>query len=351
MNGNSRLDTLKMLQSASIYEPSQITFPLGLNNKPIYKLDQLAPANGFNHANAHEAMSDVEATIFMCRKVRDYAPDTWSRYMRFANKSSVHDFCESEEVFGLTEFYFGKPYTYLLHKIGVNPDNPNEIVAVDLHFPYGELLPKSHDDLVRMAHGSPKLFRKLKANALPGVIDGEEAHPHSRLSNENLDHIEHAAMQLRDDAVLKERLFQAFLASGKEYELSPHVEEQMYAGFASSADQSRFQSFHESEWHDRYDIVCQFEDERFRRIGEWIIYCEQPHLLSSEKRHHWDSFVRQRLLGEGDPCDALCLPKALEQANDLISGAEDWKLTLLTGHRDRILSRLEELGPPDFHGL
>lgn len=345
MNGNCRLDTLKMLQSASIYEPSQISFPLGANGKPVYKLDQLAPANGFDHANAHEAMSDVEATLFMCRKVRDCTPDTWSRYMRFSNKSSVHDLCESEEVFGLTEFYFGRPHTFLLHKIGVNPDNSNEIVAVDLYHSYEDLKSKSQDEIIRMAQGSPKLFRKIRANALPGIIDGDEAHPYTRLSDESLDNIEQNANQLRDDVTLKERLFEAFLTSRTEYETSPHIEEQMYSGLASPEDQSRFQTFHASEWHERYDVVCQIADERYRWLGEWIIYCEKPDYLGVEKRLQWDSFVQERLLGTGTTCDALCLPKALQLANDLVSGLEGSKLEVMIEHRDRIQATLDGFGP------
>jgi exodeoxyribonuclease-1 len=31
--------------------------------KPIFKLDQLAPANGIKHNDAHDALADVRATI------------------------------------------------------------------------------------------------------------------------------------------------------------------------------------------------------------------------------------------------------------------------------------------------
>jgi hypothetical protein len=35
--------------------------------KPIFKLDQLAPANGIKHNDAHDALADVRATIAIAK--------------------------------------------------------------------------------------------------------------------------------------------------------------------------------------------------------------------------------------------------------------------------------------------
>lgn len=342
MNGNCRLDTLKMLQSASIYEPSDISYPTRPDGQAIYKLDQLAPANGFNHANAHEAMSDVEATIFMSRKVRDLAPETWSRFLRFSNKVSVLDFCETEEVFGLTEFYFGRPYTFLIQKIGINPDNPNEVIALNLQFGPEDFTGKTDDEIRRLIKANPKPIRRLRANALPGLVDADDAHPHSRISEYSLGDIEDRGHRLAQDPALKQRLFDIYMSERPEYEVSPHVEKQLYNGFPPPADQSKFQDFHDADWADRYDIVCQIEDARYRELGEFIIYCEAPEYLSEERRSIWEHFIQNRLMGQGEPCKALTLPKGLQQADDLIANAQGPKRDFLLDHRDRISALLDK---------
>ncbi|MEM6482156.1 MAG: exonuclease domain-containing protein [Pseudomonadota bacterium] len=341
-NGNSRLDTLKMLQSASIYEPDSIVFPTAQNGRPIYKLDQLAPANGFNHAHAHEAMSDVEATIFMCKKVRDLAPDTWSRFMRFSNRASVLDFCESESVFGLTEVYFGRPYTFLLHKIGVNPENQNEVIAVDLQHLPEDFAQKTDDEIARMIGSSPKPIRRLRANTLPGLVDADDAHPESRLSDLSFDEVEDRARQFEQASALKQRLLDIFLVTQPEYEASPNIEEKIYNGFPSPVDQEKLREFHEVDWADRYNVVCHIADSRYRELGEFLIYTEAPHHLSEARRTVWSQFVENRLLGRGEPSKALTLPKALEQVNDLLSNAQGGNEQLLKSHRDRIITQLEE---------
>ena len=59
-NNNCRSDSLRMFQSLHLYAPGIVTVPVSDNHKPTFKLDLLAPANGFNHASAHDAMGDAE---------------------------------------------------------------------------------------------------------------------------------------------------------------------------------------------------------------------------------------------------------------------------------------------------
>ena len=68
--GSSRIDTLSMVQWAHKYEPIGITIPTRPDGQLIFRLEQLAPANGYNHARAHDAMSDVQATIHLARLAR-----------------------------------------------------------------------------------------------------------------------------------------------------------------------------------------------------------------------------------------------------------------------------------------
>lgn len=342
-NGNSRLDSLKMLQLASIYEPGAIHFPLNAKGLPFFKLDQLAPANGFNHDNAHEAMSDVEATIFMCRKLREDAPDTWSRSMRFSNKDAVIDFCSGEAVFGLTEFYFGKPYTYMLHSLGANPEDDKEIVAFDLSHDPDEFANYSVEDLQSRVARSPKVVRRFRANALPGLVDGDDAHPNSNSRDTSINEIEDRAERLSQNDELKARLVAAFLASKTEYGISPHVEENLYSDFPSNADKQRMLDFHDADWGDRYAITCQFEDARYRELGERVIFADAPTHLPQVRRQHWQQHVSDRLMGVGPPCEALTLPNAIQQADDLLENLEGEEEQLLRAHRDLLVARLQEL--------
>ncbi|MER8536452.1 exonuclease domain-containing protein [Mesorhizobium sp. M1005] len=88
-SGNCRADVLPLVQAASQFAPECIRVPRGENEKAVFKLDQLAPLNGFSHENAHDALADVEATIHIARCVRDRAPDCWRRFIQFSRASDV----------------------------------------------------------------------------------------------------------------------------------------------------------------------------------------------------------------------------------------------------------------------
>ena len=73
-SGNTRGDILNLVNASTIVAPQVLTIPIGTSGKRTRKLDALAPANGYAHANAHDALADVEATIIPRESHRAAAP-------------------------------------------------------------------------------------------------------------------------------------------------------------------------------------------------------------------------------------------------------------------------------------
>ena len=55
-----------------------------------------------------------------------------------------------------------------------------------------------------------------------------------------------------------------------------YVEQKIYDGFFSSADQARMDAFHRSSWEARPAIVSALEDPRRRELGMRLIHAERP---------------------------------------------------------------------------
>ena len=343
LHGSRRIDTLSMVQWAHKFEPGAVEVPMDSDGYRIFKLSGLASRNGFVQPQAHEAMSDVEATIHMARLLRNNAPETWSRAMRFSNKANVIDFCDSEPVFGLTEYYFRDYYSFLLHQIGRNPHDGNEIVGFDLYYDPEKFAHLSEQELNNRLNTSPKPLRRIRANALPGLVDADDAHPHSRVSGLPFRTLEYRAGTLAENKELKDRLMLVYMRAKPEYEDSPHVEENLYSAFASMQDSERMDAYHKMDWSERVARVLEFDDPRFRELGEQLVWFEAPDVLTAERRRYWEVRTAQRLLGVGEACEALTLPNALKEANDLLAIADGEVRELLTGHRDRLQSDLERL--------
>ena len=101
--------------------------------------------------------------------------------------------------------------------------------------------------------------------------------------------------------------------------------------------------FHQCDWSERAAIVYEFEDPRYRELGEQLIYFEAPEVLANERRQCWEERTARRLLGTGEPCGAMTLPLALQEVNDLLAVAEGDIRNLLVGHRDRLEAYLARL--------
>lgn len=57
-NGNARMDVLPLVRAASHLTPGILTYPTTAKGKTGFRLDQLAPLNGYSHERAHDALFD-----------------------------------------------------------------------------------------------------------------------------------------------------------------------------------------------------------------------------------------------------------------------------------------------------
>ena len=70
-NGNTRFDIMTAVYAAYVRDPGLLAWPQDDAGRQSFKLDRLAPANGFNGHNAHDALGDVEATIHIARRIAE----------------------------------------------------------------------------------------------------------------------------------------------------------------------------------------------------------------------------------------------------------------------------------------
>jgi exodeoxyribonuclease-1 len=339
--GNSRSDVLRMVQAASLFAPAALTLPVGDGGRTIFKLDRVAPANGFNHEDAHDAMGDVKATIFMCRLLKEKAPDVWSAFMRFSQKAAVADYVSSEPIFCLTDFFFGKPYSWLVTAIGTNPENASEFYVYDLGIHPESLASLSEANLAARLARSPKPIRHLRSNASPMLMPAEDAPAIAASLSLGMDELESRAELLHSDDAFRTRLIAAFQSTKEAKEPSPHIEMQIYDGFFSQSDGLLMDAFHRAPWEQRLSIVNKLEDARLKVIGRQLVHVERPNLLHDAERLEHDRAHARRVLGTDGDVPWLTLSKALEQVDDMLAACEQAEMKLLREHRRHLVNCLE----------
>lgn len=342
-DGNCRADALDLARMAALFVPNSLVVPLDAQGKPTFKLEKLAPANGFDHANAHDALGDVKATIFLCKLISERAPEVWSNFVRFSQKSAVVDHANDELVFCLSDFFFGKPYSWLVTSLGNSPSLPTDILVFDLATNPDDLRAEPDEQLLKRFSRSPKIVRRMRSNACPAIMPAEYAPDICEAKTLATAEIERRAEILRDDQQLRERFVRIFEQARKEYDPWPHVEQQIHDAIISDADKLRLESFHNAPWEQRFGLLDAIQDGRLKQLGRRLIFVERPDVLPPDLQLEMQAVVANRLINGDGAGTWLCLAEAIQNADDMIAVATaKEQVELLKGHRDFLAARLAE---------
>lgn len=340
-NGNCRTDSLRIVRAVERFAPGVLAIPTDERGKPVFKLDQLAPANGFDHGAAHDAMADVEATIYLCQLLAERVPGYWSSFVRYAQKAAATEFAFEEDVFSFTDIYFGTLYSFLVTGIGVNPEKGSDFLVFDLAIDPDELAGLPDDELAARLAARPKPVRAMRTNAGPLVVPYDDAPDHMRCAALELDELRRRAGRINNDAGLCDRLITAYLETREAREPSIHVEEQIYDSFTGKGDYALLDQFHQLEWMHRPRLLGRLADERLQLLGQRLIHAEAPDILPEAVRHEHDTAIACRLMAHNVDVPWLTLSKAIEEANDLIAVAQGGQTALLTSHLEFLRQRSE----------
>ena len=285
-DGNDRMDLMKIIYAVHALIPNLLNWTFKPDGKLTFKLDKLATANGFEHHNAHDALGDVEATIYLAKLIRNQAPDFWQQCLRNKDKNKVNNLLESGKPLTLVErFGASAPRVYTGIYVGRNPSYNNSIGFLDLNREDPLSLIESNDEtLLKAVSKSPQEIRTIVVNKFPSLFEIAKIEEHHlKLANHfNTNTIFYQKIG---------RTLQAKLGDREEYE---HVEQRIYDAFYSTKDRQLLQQFQVSSWEDRLKIIGEFEDARLRQLGNRIIFINRPDLIDISKHPMVNAAIQRR---------------------------------------------------------
>jgi exodeoxyribonuclease I len=337
-NGNNRLDVMRLALALNEFEPGQLEIPRRADGAITFRLDRLAPANGFLHPNAHDAMADVEATIFLARLMRKKAPWLWDHLLKMGQKAEAVRRARDAPVRLYTDFPYNKPKHWLVSAIAVDPENTGNVIAFNLVHDPAELLSVSEESLKKWAATKPKPLRIIKANSCPILLDLGMASGRADLMKIGEQEILRRAHLLQQSPELRHRLLKVYVETRESHEQSPWLEGQIYRGFSGEKDAALMRKFHRASWPERADLSHLFTDDRYRKIAIRIVFSHRPDLLDEETRKAFSAAIARRWLTE-DKVPWLTVHRALKEIDERREGSSYQEALLLesmeTFFRDR----------------
>lgn len=135
-NGNSRWDLLDVVRACYALRPQGINWPKNANGLPSFQLEHLAKANGIQHLKAHDAMSDVYATIELAKLVKQAQPLLFKYFYHHRSKHKIKALINIENMTPLVHvsgmFGVRRSNISLVAPLAWHPENKNAVIVCDL---------------------------------------------------------------------------------------------------------------------------------------------------------------------------------------------------------------------------
>ena len=288
-NGNTRLDMLTTAHAVHALRPDALEWPLDDDGNPTFRLDRLAPANGLDAHDAHDALGDVVATLHIARLVAGRAPDIWSEMRGNAFKAGVQDKLEGFSPLGLVRrFGAGPPHIRVGCLCGFGEDIPTRAGFLDFDAGDPEALIGADDIAVEEAIAArPSVISVVATNKAPALFEiPDPSDAHLR-----------AATAVMDAPAFRSRVAR-LLPGARPVDPDAPVERRIYDGFASRDDKRLLEEFHAGNcgWPRRQEIAEELSDIRLKRLGRRLVAFYSPDLLSEAQRRRLREYLRDKWL-------------------------------------------------------
>ena len=222
--------------------PSALVFPLNEKGRTS-RLEHIAEANGFANHNAHDALGDVEATIYVANLIKQRVPVLWNAALRARNRRSFKDTIDDGSWKVFQDNNFGWPVTYPgLPSAQIN--DGRDMLCVDLRKQVPDTSSIYSDDNFS---GRNRLFRQLKCAEVPLAFSWDD-------TSQFEVPLAYSWLELTDraerwkSAVNEHDLITAFASSRPDYREADHVEQKIYEDFESFNSERRLMdAFHRME--------------------------------------------------------------------------------------------------------
>nr|WP_230197093.1 exodeoxyribonuclease I [secondary endosymbiont of Heteropsylla cubana] len=250
--GNSRWDILNIVRACYALRPEGIKWPSNDKGQPSFRLEDLTLANGIKHYHAHDAMSDVYATLAIAKLIRQMQPKLFDYFYQYRRKqqlkllidiSAMKPLIYISAIFGLIRSNIA-----LVAPLAWHPANPNAIIVCDLSGDV-QILANLDNDILRsrlytkyndtMNHDTNAVpLQIIYLNKCPALAP---AHTLRTLDAERLGikikHCINNLIWLRKQSGLKEKIIMLFNET-KHFTSSEDVDAQLYDAFFSRSERT-----------------------------------------------------------------------------------------------------------------
>lgn len=337
-DGRSRWDVLDAVRMTRALRPEGIEWPFAPDGKPANRLEYLTQVNKLDHVQAHDALSDVHATIAVAKLIKDRQPDLFKYLLDARDKKKVESLVMKGEPFVYTTGRYPSEHLHTSAAVLLTSHpQPGSALVYDLRHDPSPFMKMTVDELVEAWKftDDPDALRlpvkTIKYNRCPAVAPlgvMKDSATQKRLGL-TLDTVTRNRKLLRaDQAAFAEKVVKAVgvLDARREAEQVGLIDNQLtvdarlYDGFISSADKAELAKVRAADPDRLVELAGGLKDERLKNLLPLYKARNYASSLTAEERAAWDNFCRQRLFDGGEDSR---LAKYFARLSELSAGALD----------------------------
>ena len=336
-NECGRWDLLDVLRCCYALRPEGIVWPRQDDGRPSFRLEHLSAANGLAHEAAHDALSDVRATLGLARLVKKHQPRLWDFCLRLRSRHEVLRELALAEQAGQPFLHVSGMYggergcIALVWPLAPHPTNRNELIVWDLAQDPSELFTLDaasvRERLYTRAEDLPEGVQRLPIktihlNKSPVVIGNLRTLSPERARQWGIDvdqarrHAEIAAEKGGQLAGLWPEVFRR-----PPLPQPPDVDEDLYGGFLGDEDRRTLQRLRTLDAAALARARPAFADARLEELVFRYRARNFPDSLAEDERERWHEH-RVRRLHEGEG-GAETLESFFARIDTLVESADE----------------------------
>lgn len=345
-NDCSRWDIIDMVRLTRALRPEGIEWPTYEDGSPSLRLEDLTAANGIDHGNAHDAMSDVYATIELARLIRQRQPKLYQFVLNNKSKQaaqSMLDIPAMKPILHVSSRYSAEHgNAAIVAPVAGHPVNRNAVMVWDLRFDPQPLMDLPVAELHRLMFlpreqrrdSDPHIaLKQVHTNKCPilapaGMLTAVEA---ERLAIDGSVCRQHLAA-LRAMPDLPAKLMELMTIDDLPSDGDP--DHMLYGGgFFNDSDKKSMEIIRQSPVEELAHLELAFQDPRLEEMLFRYRARNYPESLDGEELARWEAYRRERLM-QADKRQLLTMKPFYDELNRL------YQLPTLSAGQREILEEL-----------
>lgn len=348
-NNNSRADVMPMMYTMYALRPETLEWALKDTGAPSFKLEDITRKNNIVHEHAHDALSDVYATISVAKIIKERNQKLFHHMLSLRNKYTIKDILDKSNLnksplLHVSPFYgFEGKYLSLIMPIIKHPTNANATIVCDLRKDVSALLDMSPEEIrsilftkkEELPEHCPEIpIATIQGNKMPAIFDTSGLLTDAVANRSELD--VDACMRNAEIIQKNERIKQ-IVQNVFSHKLEPHadIDAQIYSGgFLSNEDRRLLDSLQGKPIKEWRSLGEKASDKRLPEMIYRVIARNYPEELTNEEKSKWDSYRTWRLTNPESDCG-----RTIHDLREEISGIRIERI--LTMQEELLIEELE----------